>query len=81
MIDKLPPHQRWHEFFEGPLGRLSMSRLLCFLAFWPSSVVVLLDRSAETLGYFVGAFVIGYVGGKGADALSSRKGQDNVADS
>lgn len=70
---------RGHEFFEAGSGRLSMSRLLCFLAFWPAAWVVVSNPSADTLGWFLGAFVLGYVGGKSADAVfSPGKGKDSV---
>lgn len=55
---------RWIEFFEGEGNRLSMSRLLCFLSFTPASYVVVSTRSEEALGWYLGAFVLGYVGGK-----------------
>ena len=66
---------RWIEFFEGDNQRLSMTRLLCFLSFFPSSWVVLITRSENALGWYLGAYVIGYIGGKGFDALKS-KGAD-----
>jgi len=58
---------RWLEFFEGEGNRLSMSRLLQFMAFFPATLVLLYSKSAESLGYFLGAFVVNYVGGKFAD--------------
>lgn len=73
--------ERWHEFFEAGGGRLSMSRLLCFLAFWPAAWVVVAKPSADTLGWFLGAFVLGYVGGKSADAVfTGGKGKDRAPD-
>lgn len=51
-------------FFEDDAGRLSMSRLLCFLAFWPATYVVLAAPSVDTLAVYLGAYVLGYLGGK-----------------
>lgn len=61
----------WREFFEDNDGGLSMSRLLCFLSFWPSAYVVVVATPVERstiLGLFLGAYAITYVGGKGIDA-------------
>jgi hypothetical protein len=52
------------EFFADTDGRMSMSRLLCFLSFIPASVALVRINSAEALGWYVGAYVAGYVGGK-----------------
>jgi len=62
---------RWHEFFEDNEGGLSMTRLLCFLSFWPSAYVVVISTPVERstiLGLFLGAYAITYVGGKLIDA-------------
>lgn len=64
---------RWIEFFEGAGNRLSMTRLMVFLSFWPASYVVMKERGGETLGWYLGAYVLGYVGGKGADVLANKK--------
>lgn len=63
---------RWIEFFESDTGPLSMTRLLCFLSFFPASWVVVQVQNADTLGWYLGAFVLGYVGGKATDAYSTR---------
>lgn len=55
------------EFFEGDNGLLSMTRLLCFLSFFPASYVVMASKNEGTLGWYLGAFVISYVGGKVTD--------------
>ena len=68
---------RLSEFFEDDGGRLSMTRLLCFLSFWPSTVIALRDGTEATLSWYLGAFVIGYIGGKGADVIASLKGDKN----
>lgn len=69
---------RWVEFFEGEGNRLSMTRLLCFLSFFPASWVVIKDASEETLAWYVGAYVLGYVGGKLSDRMGGKHdGQSN----
>ncbi len=68
------------EFFEGDSGRLSMTRLLCFLSFIPASYVLLKDPSEGMLGWYLGAYVLGYVGGKGADVLMKGRNHDRVPD-
>ena len=57
------------EFFEDDNRRLSMSRLLVFCAFVPATIEVIRINTADALLWFLGAFVTGYVGGKGVDAL------------
>lgn len=67
--------QKWIEFFHDEKGALSMTRLVYFGAFFVSSYAVI--KSSETpyvgevLTAFLGAFVVGYVGGKGADAFQA----------
>lgn len=58
---------RWIELFEGNGRRLSMSRLLVFLAFWPSAWVLLGNPTEAMMGLFLGAYVVNYIGGKSAD--------------
>jgi hypothetical protein len=58
---------RWVELFEGNGRRLSMSRLLVFLAFWPSGWVLIGNPTEAMMGLFLGAFVLNYLGGKSAD--------------
>lgn len=60
---------RWTEFFEAEDGRLSMTRLCVFLAFWPASYVVVVTHDVDALGWYLGAFVLGYVGGKFGDGF------------
>ena len=64
---------RFKEFFEDTDSRLSMSRLLCFLSFFPATFVVLVTLSEDALGWYLGAYVLGYIGGKGADILTNSK--------
>lgn len=61
------------QFFEANNGRLSMSRLLCFLSFFPATQLVMSINTAEALGYYLGAYVLSYVGGK----LSDKTFKDN----
>ncbi len=60
---------RWVEFFEGDDYRLSMTRLLCFMSFFPASWVVMTKGNEGILGWYLSAYVLGYVGGKCADVL------------
>lgn len=61
-----------------------MTRLLCFLSFFPASYVVCVKPDEGTLGWYLGAYVIGYVGGKFADKkdksvnISTTGAQKNV---
>lgn len=57
------------EFFRGTEGLLSMSRLLCFMSFFPATYVLVCTQSVDALGWYLGAYVLGYVGGKGMDAI------------
>lgn len=63
-------------FFTDEKGNKSMSRLLCFLAFWPASYVVVKTLTSDTLGWYLSAYAAAYVGGKVGDALRP-KGNDN----
>lgn len=67
------------EFFEGENQRLSMTRLLCFLSFFPASYVLYKNTEkiniSEILGIYLTAYVLGYVGGKTAD-IFMRRGVD-----
>lgn len=60
---------RWVELFEGNGRRLSMSRLLVFMAFWPSAWAMLKNPTETMVGLFLGAFVANYIGGKSADVF------------
>jgi hypothetical protein len=66
---------RLAEFFEDEKNRLSMTRLLCFMSFWPATWVVIKTNNSDTLGWYLGAFVLGFVGGKAADVFG-RKNND-----
>lgn len=72
MTEQTASSSRLMEFFEDADGRRSMSRLTMFLSLIPSSIVVLIDHHAETLGWYIGGYVLGYVGGKGMDKFKTR---------
>jgi len=50
-----------------------MSRLLCFLSFFPASYVVIETKNSDALGWYLGAYVAGYVGGKFGEMRSNQK--------
>ncbi len=60
---------RWLEFFEGDDSRLSMTRLMMFLAFFPASYVVVLMQTEGSLAWYLSAYALGYVGGKMSDVM------------
>lgn len=68
---------RWMEFFEGTNNRLSMARLLVFLAFIVASPLVWVIRTTEALATFLGAFVINYAAGKTADIFMGKQNVDD----
>lgn len=65
--------KRWVEFFEGDNRQLSMTRLLCFLSFFPSSLVLMKEPSEGMMGWYIGGYVVGYVGGKTTDIFMEKK--------
>lgn len=69
------------QFFQDENGRLSMSRLLCFMSIFPASYTMVHINTSDALGWYVGAYVLGYVGGKGAEILKSNKEREDVAGS
>lgn len=64
---------RWLEFFEGDGNLLSMTRLLCLLSFFPATYELIIINSDTALGYYLGAYVLGYLGGKGMERLNRKK--------
>lgn len=60
------------EFFQGGNGKLSMSRLMYFMAFFPASFVVIATKGENALGWYLGSYAAGYVGGKGTSALMAK---------
>lgn len=65
------------EFFEGDDHRLSMMRLTVFMSFFPSSYILVTHATEGMLGWYIGGYVLGYVGGKTTDIFM--KGNGNVA--
>lgn len=75
-------HKRFIEFFEDQDGGLSMTRLLCFISIFPASYVVIVTQNDNTLGWYLSAYVLGYVGGKVTDAFKKpvkTEGKDGMA--
>ena len=68
------------EFFEGENNRLSMTRLLCYISIFPASYVVVMTKTEATLGWYLGAYVLGYVGGKTADVFGKSKPQQEITE-
>lgn len=64
---------RWIELFEGSGRLLSMMRLTVFLSFWPASYVLITHPTENMLLYYLGAYVIGFIGGKGVDTVVANK--------
>jgi len=64
---------RWLEFWEGENNRLSMARLLNFMAWFPATLVLIYVKTSEALGIYLGAFVLNSVGGKFAEKIGARK--------
>lgn len=62
------------EFLEDGRDRLSLSRLLSFLSFFPASWVLLELPSEGMLGIYLTAYGVAYLGGKGIDVMVSRRG-------
>lgn len=64
------------QFFQDSDGQSSMTRLICFLSFFVATDIIrsIKDDNAKVnaLGVYLGAFVLQYVGGKGAEAWRSR---------
>lgn len=65
---------RLHEFFEADHGQLSMTRLLCFMSIFPASYVVIVDKAEGTLAWYLGAYAMAYVGGKGMELINPKGG-------
>lgn len=70
--------KRLTQFFEGEGGILSMSRLLMFMAFFPSTYVLLKNQSA--LQWYLLAYGASYIGGKAADAYMSNNQPQGVGE-
>ena len=64
------------QFFEDDKGILSMSRLLCFLAFFPASFVVVTTRDPAVFSWYLWSYVASYVAGKGFDMVPKLRKDD-----
>ncbi len=64
--------KRVAEFFEGQDNRLSMTRLLAFMSFFPASSVLAVSHSDTALTVYLTAYVAQLVGGKTADAYMQK---------
>lgn len=51
-----------------------MSRLLCFMSFFPATYVLVSTRSDTALGWYLATYAAAYVGGK----MSEKMGGKNV---
>ena len=66
------------EFFEDKNGKLSFTRLMIFLAYFPSSYILIgkyHDSSLDISFYsaYLGGFVVGFIGGKVAEGISGKE--------
>ena len=62
------------ELLEDSDSKLSLSRLLSFLSFFPATWVLLKMPTEGMLGIYLTAYGVGYLGGKGLDAMAARRG-------
>lgn len=63
-------------FFTDGKGQASMSRLLCLLSFGPATYELVKLNSADALGWYLGAYVLGYIGGKFGEARNQNQGAE-----
>jgi hypothetical protein len=56
----------------GEGNRLSMARLLQFLAYFPATLVLLYVKTSEALVIYLGAFVLNSIGSKVADKIGAK---------
>lgn len=68
---------RWLEFFEGEDKLLSIKALVYFLCFGVSTIELLRLNTETALGYYLSAFVSGYVGGKGVEIWKNNRKKDD----
>lgn len=64
------------EFFEDDQHLLSMTRLLCFLSWFPATYVVVRSENENILGWYLGSYVLGFVGGKASECMRPRQQGD-----
>lgn len=65
---------RWIEFFEGSENRLSIARLLQFLAYPPATGVLIWIHTTEAMSLYLSAFVLNGLAGKAMDLTAKVKG-------
>ena len=65
--------QRFVEFWEGDNNRLSMGRLLQFMAYPPATGVMLYIHTTEAMSLYLSAFVFNGVASKGLDVMKGRR--------
>ena len=68
---------RWPEFFQNDFNRFSMPRLVTLGAFIISSGVLIWKPTEANFAFFLTAWVLNYLGGKGLDKLNGGKHVDN----
>ncbi len=74
---------RFIEFFEANSGRLSITRKLCYMSWWVSSGILIYNANnaevlKELMPWYLGSFVLGYVGGKTTDIFMKKEKKDVV---
>ncbi len=61
-------HKLW-EFFQDGNQQCSMPRLAMFISLFPSTYELIRINDDTALGYYLGAYVCGFVGGKVAEIM------------
>lgn len=72
------------ELFEDVNGVLSLTRLLMFMSWIPATIVLVRTKQENVeaiFGMYVGAFVLGYLGGKGWETLGPRNNGGQIVES
>lgn len=72
------------ELFEDSNGLLSMTRTLMFMSWVPATIVLVnttADHIETVFGIYVGAYVLGYMGGKGWEVYGNRTGGGSITES
>lgn len=64
------------EIFQADDKSLSLTRVLCFISIIPATYVLIINPTEGMMGLYLGAYVMGYISGKGLDAMVSRKNVD-----
>lgn len=62
----------WRQLFEGEGSNLSMTRLLCFMSFFPATYMALTLMTENALTIYVGCYALAYLGGKVGDAIVNK---------